>query len=223
MSSPQRPQQPPAPREFSSRRIRADAFAVLALGVVAAVAVVALAIAEFTRRFAPGGIAWSLPIHSQEITAEGLTAYGSDGPIALEPITGIASRIDVIVSGVNPISTVSLALSIAIASIAALVVIACTARLTWSFLRGEFFTRTTSRTLRTAMWSGGGGALGAFIFWHFASNGVSAALHVRAADTGALAWWGWYWIILFAFTASGLVDIALRRAVRLERETEGLV
>lgn len=221
MSTHQR--QPWAPREPSPRRIRIDATAVLTLSVVAAVAVISLAISEFARRFVPGGIVWTLPIQAQEITAEGLTDYGADGAIPAKAVSGVANRIDVIVSGVNPISTGSLALAITVAAIAALIVIASTARVTWSVLRGAFFTRTTSRSLTTALWSGAGGAFAAFALWHFAANGVTAVLGVRAADTGSPTWWGWYWLVLFAFTAFGLVDIALRRAVRLQRETEGLV
>ncbi|WP_090150966.1 MULTISPECIES: hypothetical protein [unclassified Leucobacter] len=223
MSASQLPQRPPSRGEFTPRRIRSDAIGVLVMCSLAAIAVVALAIAEFRRRFVPGGIAWTLPIQPREITAEGVTEYGADGPIAADPISGIATRIDVIVPDVNPVSTVCLAISIVLAAIAALVVIACTARLTRSVLRGEFFTPAVSRAFSAAMWSGVGGALAAYAFRHFAANGVAAALDVRATDTGTLAWWGWYVIILFGISALGLIDIAIRRAMRLERETEGLV
>ncbi len=214
---------PLAPREFSPRRVRADAIAVLALGLVAAASVVSLSIAEYLRRFVPGGVTWSVPVQPMEITATGLAVYDRDGAATPAAVAGAVGRLDVVVPDLNPASTVCLALAIAVASLTALTVIACISRLTWSVLRGRFFTRAASRALSLATWVGAGGALGAFALWHFAANGVSAALQVRAAETGAPAWWGWYWIILFALTASGLLDIALRRAVRLERETEGLV
>lgn len=55
------------------------------------------------------------------------------------------------------------------------------------------------------------------------AGGVEAALQVKVNLNGTFEWWGWYWIFLFAGTAFGLVDIALRRAMRLQHETEGLV
>lgn len=209
--------------ERGTRHVRRDALTVIVLGVIAAVSVITLAILKYLDVFVPGGIAWTIPIEAQPGTGEGHMPFGPDGPVSAEPVTGTFTQLDVVIPTLDGVSTAFLATAIALTALAALAVIACTARVAWLFLRGRFFTTQSSRALRTLNVSLAGGAFAAFAFWHQGANGVEAALNVRASPNGSVEWWSWYWIVLFAVVSLGLVDIALRRGIRLENDTEGLV
>ncbi len=213
----------PLPAERSPDKVRRDAISVIVMSFVAAAAVVLIAVNRALEIFVPGGIAWDLPVQPRPGTAEGLPVYGAEGPIPSEPVSGTFTQLHVVVPDVNAISTACLALSIAVAAIGALVVIASTARVAWLLLRGRFFTMQTSVALRMLTWTLLLGGLLTYALWHLGANGVRGALEVRADASGSMEWWGWYWIILFALTSLGLIDIGLRRAIRLQRETEGLV
>lgn len=216
------------PKEFeikpmTARRVRADASAVIIMGALAAAATIGLAILKFAEVFARGGISWNLPVQAQPASAMGLPRYAQGGELAPAEITGTLNNLHVIVTDVNTVSTICLGASIAVAALAMLAVIACTMQLAWNFLRGDFFTRGTSVALRALTWAGAFGGLLAFIAWHLGSTGVEAAIGAPAANDGGLEWWSWYAIILFVLCASGLVDIAFRRAARLQRDQEGLI
>lgn len=213
----------PLPKEPTARKVRADAIAILAMGVIASASIIYLAIHKYLSLFVTGGIAWDLPVKAQTATAPGMVSFDSNGPIAAPPVTGTFTHLRVIVPDLNTVSTVCLAISVAVAALTAILVIASIVRLAWLFQRGRFFTLSTSRTLRALTWIMIGGGLIAWAGWNLASNGVEGALGVRASGYGTFEWWSWYWILLFAVTASGLIDIALRRAIRLQHETEGLV
>lgn len=205
------------------KRVRADATAVIFMGAFAAAATLGLAILKFREVFVPGGISWNLPVQAQTATAAGLTLYSNDGPLAPTEVVGTLSTLQVVVPDVNSVSTICIGLSIVVAALAMLVAIACTMQLAWNFLRADFFTRRTSLALRTLTWTGVIGGMLAFATWKLGANGVEAAVGARAGDTGGLVWWSWYAIILFALCAFGLVDVGFRRAVRLQRDQEGLV
>lgn len=222
-TAPPTPQTPPLPAERSPDKVRRDAITVIVMSVAAAVAVVLLAVNRALELFVPGGIAWKLPVEPQAGTAEGLSIYGADGPIPAEPVSGTFTELHVVVPDVNAVSTACLAISIVVAALGALVVIASTARVAWLLLRGRFLTTQTSFALRVLTWSLLLGGLLTYALWHLGSNGIRGALEVRADASGSMEWWGWYWIVLFALVSLGLIDIGLRRAIRLQRETEGLV
>lgn len=211
------------PRESGPGKMRADAIAIFTLGALAAVAVVSLTIQYFRATFTADGVVWRLPITPRTGSATGLTLYDSTGKVDAAPITGTFTHMQVAVTDLNTVSTVCLGAAIVCAAAALLTVIASTVRIAWLFQQGRFFTLATSRALRTLTWSLIGGGLGAYACWNLAKNGVEAALSVRSADSGALAWWSWYVIALFAVTSFGLIDIALRRAIRVQHDTEGLV
>lgn len=215
--------QAPLPKEPTARKVRADAAAILTLGVVASIAVAYLAVREYLRVFVADGIAWDLPVEAHTTAATGLATYDADGPANAPSVSGTLTHLRVVVPDLNTVSTVCLAISIAAAAMAAILVIACIVRLAWLFQQGRFFTLATSRTLRALTWSMLGGGLVAWGGWNLAANGIEAALSVRAHVNGSFEWWSWYWILLFATASSGLIDIALRRAIRLQHETEGLV
>lgn len=211
------------PRESNPKKVRADALAVLLMGIAAAASVIALAVRKYLSTFTPEGIVWDLPVKVQTGTAEGIVSYRAEAQPDAPAVQGTFTHLQVVVPDVNTISTVCLALAIAMAALTALTVIASTVRLARLFQQGRFFTLQTSRALRTITWTAFGGGIAAFVCWNLGSNGIEGVLGVRAAETGTFEWWGWYLIALFVVTAFGLVDIALRRAIRLERETEGLV
>lgn len=214
---------PSLTREPSARKVRADAIAIIVMGVLAAAGAITLAVRTFRSVFTPNGIVWKVPVQPLEATADGLRLYGPDGPEPVVAVDGLTTELTVIVPGLNTVSNVLLAVAIVVAATAALAVIASTARLAWLFTQDRFFTVQTSRALRTLSYTGAIGGAIAFACWGMGSNGVSAALGVRATDTPASTWWSWYAIVLFTVTAFGLADIALRRGIRLQQETEGLV
>lgn len=211
------------PRESGPRKMRADAIAIFALGVAAGIMVIAMAVQTFSRTFTTDGIMWRLPISPQAGTAEGLTLYSADGPVSAEPVTGNFTDIQITVTDLNSVSTVCLGAAIILAALTLLTVIASTVRIAWLFQQGRFFTLATSHALRTLNWALLVGGLGTYACWNLGANGVEGALNVRGAATGTVEWWGWYVIALFTVTSLGLIDIALRRAIRLQHDAEGLV
>lgn len=211
------------PRESGPGKMRADAIAIFALGLASVVSVIALAVQKFTETFTADGVVWQLPIVRQAGTATGLTLYSSDGPVTGETVSGTFTQLQVLVPNLNTVSTVCLGAAIVLAALTLLTVIASTVRIAWLFQQGRFFTLATSHALRTLNWALLAGGLGAYAGWNLGANGVGGALNLRATDTGAGEWWGWYVLALFAVTSLGLIDIALRRAIRLQHDSEGLV
>lgn len=210
-------------KQFSARRVRSDALALIFMGTFATAAAITLAVLKFQEVFVPGGIAWNLPVLPQTASGTGLTQYAPEGPAATVEVVGTLTHLQIVVPDVNTVSAACLGIAIVVAALTALTVIAYTMQLAWNFLRGDFFTRRTSRALRTLTWTGIVGGLIAYATWELGSNGVEAAVGALAAETGALAWWCWYTVMLFSVMAFGLVDIAFRRAARLQRDQEGLI
>ncbi|WP_217136455.1 hypothetical protein [Leucobacter chinensis] len=205
------------------RRLRPDVFTILVMGVLAAVSVITITVTTFRSFFTPDGIMWRLPVNDAAVTAEGLTAFGSEGAISTEPVSGTLTTINVLVTQLNPLSTIALGATIIVACLTGLCGIVCTGGIAWTFLRGSFFSRATSRLVRTLTLGLAIGAATAYACWHLAANGVEAALDVRSQTPAGAIWWAWYAIILFIVCSLGLLDIALARALRMQEEVEGLV
>lgn len=213
----------PLPKEPSARKVRADAIAIVAMGAVAAISVIYLTVRQYLSTFVPGGVAWNLPVEPQEASATGLMSFSTDSPQQIPTVQGTLSQLQVVVPDLNTVSTICLVIAIGAAGLTAIAGIACVVRFAWLFQQGRFFTMATSRTMRAFTLSLLSGGILAFACWNLAANGVEAALEVLVSTRGGTEWWAWYWILLFAVTASGLIDVALRRAIRLQHETEGLV
>lgn len=213
----------PLPKEPSARKVRADAIAILAMGAVASISVIYLTVRQYLSTFVAGGVIWNLPVEQQVASATGLMSFSTDNALPTPTVQGTLSHLQVLVPDLNTVSMICLVIAIGAAGLTALAGIACVVRFAWLFQQGRFFTMATSHTMRAFTWSLLGGGLLAFACWNLAANGVESALDVRASTSGATEWWAWYWILLFAVTASGLIDVALRRAIRLQHETEGLV
>lgn len=211
------------PRESGPRKMRADAIAIFALGIMATVAVASLAVRMFTQTFTDQGVSWNLPVQPHPYTADGLTTYSADGPVVSTQITGTVSHLQVIVPNLNTVSAVCLGAAIVLGALAMLVIISSTVRIAWLFQRGQFFTLATSHAVRTFAWGLVAGGLGSYVCWNLGANGVEAALGVRATNLDTIVSWAWYFCALFTITSFGLIDIALRRAIRVQHDTEGLV
>ncbi|MBP1325767.1 hypothetical protein JOF28_000999 [Leucobacter exalbidus] len=211
------------PRESGPTKMRLDAFAVLAFGIMAAIGIITLAVQKFAATFTPHGVVWQLPIEPQTSTATGLQLYNAEGPVEAAQVTGSFTSVEVTVTNLNTVSAVCLGAGIVLAALAFLIVVGATARIAWLFQRGRFFTLATSHALRTLNWSLGIGLLCAYAGWNLGANGIEAALNVRALNSVSGEWWSWYVIMLFAVTSFGLIDIALRRAIRVQHDAEGLI
>lgn len=211
------------PRERSPRGVKLDAVFITVTGSLAAVAVITLAATRLRHLFTPDGVAWTTPIAPQAVSAASLRLYTSNGPEELVALTGNATQLEIVVPEVNTISTICLGASVVIAALTALTVIACTARIAWLLRNDRFFTAPTSRSLTALTYTGIFGGVAAYAAWQLGKNGVEAALGAQASTVTEVAWWGWYIIAMFLVCAFGLVDIGLRRAIRLQRDTEGLV
>lgn len=213
------------PREFDVRKVRRDAIAVIVMCVIAAASVITLAILKFLETFVPGGISWSFPVTPQRVVAESVNLYDREnGPVDPITVTGMATHVQITVTDATTMTSVNLTVSIIAATLTALAVILCTGYLARAFLSGRFFTPQVSRALRATNWTAAVGVGIAYITWTFGRNGVEAAeFGSRLPDTQVLESQSWFWIALLALMSFGLIDIALRRAVRLQQETEGLV
>jgi hypothetical protein len=130
---------------------------------------------------------------------------------------------EVIAEGVNVLSTVSLGASIIVSTIAWLVVIALFATLALRFLRGRFFDPTNPRLLDAAGWTMFGGALAISFLDTLGRNGVLAAAGLGEFQPSSWAIIASFIPIWIAATVLGLISLAFRRGIRMQRDTDGLV
>lgn len=212
---------PTSPRTVT-RSETADAITVLLYG---AASLVVLGIATTLRiagTFRDQGIAWSIPIDEQPISAT-----TESGAIAIE---GIAQEAMVFATDVDPLSTTAIWLAIALWAVAALVVISAVGLIAWSFLRGRFFTRANARALDVVGWTLVLAPIAIVMLETAGRNGITAALGINEDEpVHPLEFWAI--APIFAVGVSvGLIAVAFRRGIRLrheketlERDTEGLV
>lgn len=210
-------------RDLKALSARRDAITIIIGSVAAAIGVIVLAIHKFQITFVSGGVLWDLPVKERSLTTAGLALSGGGGPVPAESITGTVSYVQVLVQNLGALPAFSLGASITLATLTALVIILCTARLGWVFMRGELFTSKARRLLTSLTWTIAMGSFAAYITWHLGIVGVEEALQVRAANTASLETWAWTFATVFAVVALKLTDIALTRAIRLQHVTEGLV
>jgi len=129
----------------------------------------------------------------------------------------------VIAPRVDAGTAAALAASIIVWGVACLVVIAAVMYVARGFLRGRLFVPATARAFDIIGWSIVSGALIVLILENVGRNGVLRALGVTDAQPlHFLDFWAWapVWAV---GVAVGLVAVAFRRGVRLQRDTEGLV
>jgi hypothetical protein len=200
----------------------ADAVTVLFLAAAAPVVTGISTMLRIGGAFRDDGIAWSIPIDEQPISAT-----TDSGAVTVE---GIAQQAMVFATGVNPVSVAAIISAIALWTLAAVVIIGAVALIAWNFLRGRFFSRGNARALDTIGWTLVLAPTIIVMLEAAGRNGITAALGLGAGEaTHPIEFWA---ITPFFATGvtMGLVAVALRRGMRLqqerdvlEKETEGLV
>jgi hypothetical protein len=206
----------------TTRSEKADAITVI---LYAAAALVVVAIATMLRvgsTFRDAGIAWSIPIDEQPISAT-----TDSGAISIE---GIAQDAMVFATDVNAVSVAAIITAIALWALAAVVVIAAVTSVAWNFLRGRFFVRGNVWAFNAIGWTLVGAPILIVMLETMGRNGVTAALGIGDGEpVHPLEFW-----TITPFFATGvtvgLIAVAFRRGIRLqqekaalEKETEGLV
>lgn len=199
----------------TTRSETADAVTVILFGVVAAVIVGILTVFRAMSTFRDDGIAWMIPIDQQPVSA----TVGSGA----SNIEGIATDVMVFAPDVSGVAVSAIVASIALTTLAALLVIACVMFVAWSFLRGRFFAAGTARAFDVIGWALAVSPFVIVMLENIGRNGVVAALDIAGSEPVHPVE---FWAVMPIFAigvAVGLVAVAFRRGIRLQRETEGLV
>lgn len=206
----------------TTRSEKADAITVILYGVAALVVVGIATAMRIVQTFRDGGIAWSIPIDEQPISAT-----SDSGAIAVD---GIAQQALVLATDVNPVSVSAIVGAIALSALAALVIIAAVMVVAANFLGGRFFVRANARAFDAIGWTLAITPFVVVILETMGRNGVTAALGLGDGEpTHPIE----FWTILPIFAVGvsvGLIAVAFRRGIRLQnektelqKETEGLV
>lgn len=200
--------------EPTTRSERADARTVLVVAVLATVIIAWMVVVRALQTFREDGIGWILPIDQQPIDATIGSGTGA--------VHGYATDALVIVPDVHAGIVSTIVLSHVLFATTALLVIACTSWVAWSFLRGHFFAPGTARAFDLLGWGLAGGTALMALLDTVARRGVFAALGMEGAqlDGDDIARWS---PVLAVAVAVGLLGRAFRRGIRLQKDTEGLV
>ncbi len=192
----------------------ADAITVILFGAAAAVVTAISSILRVLSTFRDQGIAWSIPIDEQPISAT-----VDSGATSVE---GVAQQAMVFATGVDAVSTAAIISSLALWTLAPLVVIAGVMVVAWNLLRGRFFVQSNVRAFDAIGWTLTLAPLLIVLLENMGRNGVIVAL---GADSGDPAHPIEFWSIapLFATgVAVGLIAAAFRQGIRLQRENAAL-
>ena len=201
-------------RETTTKE-RNDILSTLVVAGVVAAIVVVTSVLRWFETFTLDGV--SVPVPFAGVPADFAPADG------LPETTVRVTEGDLIAEGVNAVSTVSIGASIIVGAIAWLVVIALFGTLALRFLRGRFFDPTNPRLLDAAGWTMFGGALAVYFLDTFGRNGVLAAAGLGDFQPNSWALTASFIPIWIAATVLGLISLAFRRGIRLQRDTDGLV
>lgn len=206
----------------ATRSETADAIAVILYAAAALVTVAFATILRVAGTFRDSGIAWSIPIDEQPISAT-----TDSGAISVE---GIAQDAMVFATGVNAVSVAAIIAAISLWALAALLVIGSVTLVAWNFLRGRFFVRGNARAFDVIGWTLVVAPILIVMFETMGRNGVTSALGLGEGEPAhPLEFWSVAPIFATGVTV-GLIAVAFRRGIRLqneklalEKETEGLV
>lgn len=193
----------------------ADAITLLLLGTGAAITVVLTVVARFMDVFREAGVAWRIDVDAEPFSASVGSGTGY--------VDAIVENALVIAPEVDATTSAALAGSIIAWGVACLVVIIAVMYVARSFLRGRLFVPATARAFDVIGWAIIAGGLAVLVLENIGRNGVLRALGVTDVEPlHFLDFWGWapVWAV---GVAVGLVSLAFRRGVRLQRDTEGLV
>ncbi|MBE7953196.1 hypothetical protein ABTZ44_09180 [Microbacterium oxydans] len=206
----------------ATRSETADAITVILYAAAALVAVAFATILRVAGTFRDSGIAWSIPIDEQPISAT-----TDSGAISVE---GIAQDAMVFATGVNTVSVGAIIAAITLWALAALLVIGSVTLVAWNFLRGRFFVRGNARAFDVIGWTLVVAPILIVMFETMGRNGVTSALGLGEGEPAhPIEFWSVAPIFATGVTV-GLIAVAFRRGIRLqneklalEKETEGLV
>lgn len=206
----------------ATRSERADASAVIFYAGAALVAVGLATVLRVGSTFRDDGIAWTLPIDEQPISAT-----TDSGQISIE---GIAQEAMVFATGVNSVSIAAIVAAIALWALAAVAVIGAVTLVAWNFLRGRFFVAGNARAFDVIGWTLVLAPMAIVMLETMGRNGVTAALGLGDGEpVHPIEFWAVAPIFATGVTI-GLIAVAFRRGIRLqqekvvlEKETEGLV
>ncbi|WP_349426030.1 hypothetical protein [Microbacterium sp. LWS13-1.2] len=201
-------------RETTTKE-RNDILSTLVVAGVVAAIVVLTSVLRWFETFTLDGV--SVPVPFAGVPADFAPADG------VPETTVRVTEGDVIAEGVNALSTVSIGASIIVGAIAWLVVIALFGTLALRFLRGRFFDPANPRLLDAAGWTMFGGALAVSLLDTLGRNGVLAAAGLGDFQPNSWATTASFIPIWIAATVLGLISLAFRRGIRLQRDTDGLV
>ena len=205
-----------------TRSETADAITVILYAAAALVTVAFASILRVAGTFRETGIAWTVPIDQQPISAT-----TDSGAISIE---GFADEAMVIADGVNAASVTAIIAAIALWALAAVAVIAAVTLVAWNFLRGRFFVRPNARAFDVIGWTLVGAPILIVMLETMGRNGVTSALGIGDGEpVHPIEFWSVAPIFATGVTV-GLIAVAFRRGIRLqneklalEKDTEGLV
>lgn len=205
-----------------NRSDKADAITVM---ILSGVALGVVGIATYLRvasTFRDAGIAWSIPIDEQPISAT-----TDSGAVSIQ---GIAQDAMVFATDVDPVSVTAIVAAIALWAVTAVVVIGAVALVAANLLRGRVFVPVNARAFDTIGWSLAIAPMVIVILETMGQNGVTSALGIGAGEPVHPIE---FWSIMPVFAtgvAVGLIAVAFRRGIRMRQEkevlakdTEGLV
>ena len=206
----------------ATRSETADAIAVILYAAAALVTVAFATILRVAGTFRDSGIAWSIPIDEQPISAT-----TDSGAISVE---GIAQDAMVFATGVNAVSVGAIIAAISLWALAALLVIGSVTLVAWNFLRGRFFVRGNARAFDVIGWTLVVAPILIVMFETMGRNGVTSALGLGEGEPAhPIEFWSVAPIFATGVTV-GLIAVTFRRGIRLqneklalEKDTEGLV
>jgi len=206
----------------ATRSETADAITVILYAAVALVTVGLATVLRVGSTFRETGIAWTVPIDQQPITAS-----ADSGTISIE---GFADEALIIANDVNTVSVVAIIAAIVLWALAAVLVIAGVTLVAWNFLRGRFFVRANVWAFNAIGWTLVGAPILIVMLETMGRNGVTTALGIGPGEPAHPLE---FWTIAPFFATGvtvGLIAVAFRRGIRLqqekialEKETEGLV
>ncbi|WP_109209603.1 MULTISPECIES: hypothetical protein [Microbacterium] len=199
----------------TTKKERSDIVATLVTaGVVGAIALIA-SVTRWLETFTLDGVSVAVPFAG--VSADFAPADGL-------PVTTVqVTEGEVVAEGVNALSTFSLGASIILGAAVWIAVIALFGALGLRFLRGRFFDPSNPRLLDAAAWTMLGGALAVYFLETLGRNGVLAAAGLADFLPSSWALTASFIPVWIAAMVIGLISVAFRRGIRLQRDTEGLV
>lgn len=199
----------------TQRSETADLVTVIILGAVAVLVSISATITRLWSAFRDVGFAWTVTI--DELPVDATVDSGAHS------VNGIAGELLLIVPDIDGTTAFAGGASIILWGLTALIVIVTTMFLAWSFLRGRFFVASTARAFDIIGWMLVIGGLAVICFENMARGGVlTASVGASGEPLHPLDFWAFAPVLAIG-TAMGILGMAFRRGIRLQRETEGLV